>query len=178
MRGSWSRVYVIMVNNCDDDEWIKYYTSNIIMVNHCDERIKWDNGQEWSPRKIWWMFANKKRKDYPQLLKALTIWEISKSWPVIAKGEWKLTKNGQCWQYDQEMLKIATSPCECCQQHHNDNCDEENFLVRCQIVCKCLSAWYNGTTTAKDLNCRPGTNTETEIPISRGTRAHLLFCLL
>ena len=57
---------------------------------------------------------------------------------------------------DQELLKIATSPSECCKQHYNDNCDEENFLVRCQIVCKCLSALYNGTTTAKDLNCGPG----------------------
>ena len=119
-----------------------------------------------------------KHPSVPSSLKALTIWEISKSWPVIAKSEWKLTKNGQCWQYDQELLKIATTSSECCKQHYNDNCDEENFLVRCQIVCKCLSAWYNGTTTAKDLNCRPGTNTETEIPISRGTRAHLLFCLL
>ena len=89
-----------------------------------------------------------KHPSVPSSLKALTIWEISKSWPVIAKGEWKLTKNGQCWQYDQELLKIATTSSECCKQHYNDNCDEENFLVRCQIVCKCLSA---GCTTGPRL---------------------------
>ena len=89
-----------------------------------------------------------KHPSVPSSLKALTIWEISKSWPVIAKSEWKLTKNGQCWQYDQELLKIATTSSECCKQHYNDNCDEENFLVRCQIVCKCLSA---GCTTGPRL---------------------------
>ena len=34
--------------------------------------------------------------------------------------------------------------------------DEENFLYRWLGGCKCLSGCYNGTTTAKDLNCSPG----------------------
>ena len=142
MRGRWSRLYIIMFNHYNYDEW-----------------IKWGNGQEWNPctQAKYDECSNagsqiRQRRNNPQLLKALTISEISKSWPIIAKVD----QNGQCRQYDQELLKNATSPSECCKQHYNDNCDEKNFLVRCQIVCKCLSALYNGTTTAKDLNCGPG----------------------